>query len=248
MSIRTNITPFLFDNSGTTLAYPANLSLRGFNINLSGTTNNSVLVYEDTTNQYEPIEGTEINDEIRKSFVYPLNNLLERLNTTLFTQVNNTTITDTAAETSLLGFGIGSKTLPTEFLTFGKTIKIEMWGKVSTNNTNRNVNIRYKLGSTEIGQTGTVTLPNVTNETFKIEIITTSRFIGVSGVTTTQGFITIHQGTPSSPIELDIHDVNLSGTVISNASILPIDVTWQWVTANINNTVTSTNTVIKRYN
>lgn len=249
MPTNTRITPYLTDFSGTTLEYPKDLSLRGFKINLSGTTNNSVPIYDDVNLQYEPVKGTEINDDVQKSFVYPLNNLTERLNTTLYSLANDVAISGTT-ESSLLGYGVGSKILPPDYFTYSKAIKIEAWGKISSDLVTPGLlNLRYKINNITVAETGNITLVGFTNQTFKLELITTGRFLETvaSGTTQTQGLFNFTSAA-NTAMSYAINSPFLSGATIDNTTYTPLDLTAEFSVSDVDNNLQVTNLLITRYN
>ena len=249
MPTNTRLTPYLTDFSGTTLVYPKDISLRGFKINPSGTTTNSVLIYDDVNIQYQPVKGTEINDIVQKSFVYPLNNLTERLNTTLYSLANDVVISG-ATESSLLGYGVGSKILPPEFFTYSKTLKIEAWGKISADIvTPTLLNLRYKINNITVAQTGNISLSGLTNQTFKLEFMTTGRFLNsvASGSTQVQGYFNFN--TPANIcMAYPINTPFLSGATINNQTYTPLDLTAEFSVSDVDNNIIVTNLLITRFN
>lgn len=64
----------------------------------------------------------------------------------IFSQTANRTITNTAAETSLLGAGVGSNLIKANSLTVGKRIRIHGEGIYSTPLVGSSLTIRVKLG------------------------------------------------------------------------------------------------------
>lgn len=158
----------------------------------------------------------------------------------LFSQTANKNISNTIVETSLVGTGIGSKTIQANYLTVGKRIRIRVYGFFSR--MNGNITIRFKIGTIVISATATASSGTGTNAGFKIELDCVVRAIGVAGQVIAQGnYTNLNTGTN---LEMTNTTTDIIDTTIANI----IDVTLQFSTANVNNTFTSTNSEIEFYN
>ena len=164
-------------------------------------------------------------------------------NNSLFTQTADKTVANTSTETTLLGTGEGSKTLPADFLTVGKTIYIRVsgyWSDISSPGTGE---ARVKIGGTTILDTTAQTpAGSVSNKTFEIDGFITCRTTGASGTIHHQGYLLLDVGGQS----LEFWGMPAtSTTTVDTTSSLAIDVTWQWSTADAGNTMTATNATIQ---
>lgn len=155
----------------------------------------------------------------------------------LFTQTNSTAVANTITETSFLGGGVGTATLPANFFVAGKTIKIKAYGFHSSTGS-PTLTIKVKLGSTVILTTGAHTMHNDTNEMFEVEAMITCRTTGGSGTVFGQGSFSDY-GTGGR-----ISMVNTAATTVATNSSQTITITAQWSVANAGNTITGTSCTI----
>lgn len=157
----------------------------------------------------------------------------------LFIQTSTTTVSNTAIESSLLGTGVGSLTIPANFLVAGRTLRIRGFGYHSSTG-NPTITLRFKLGSTTIG-TVTGTGGNGSNDGFEFDGVLTCRTTGVSGTVQAQGkYQELH---PSGLIE---GGGNASTTTIDTTASHSIAITFQWGTAAVGNTISLTNLIVER--
>lgn len=146
------------------------------------------------------------------------------------------TVANTTTETSLFGTLVGTKTLPANFLKVGKTIRIHIAGICASTVTPTLV-FRAKLGTTTYGVTlGTLTLTNLTTNSFVLDSSLVCLTTGATGTVQAAGISTIANGTTSA--YLNGFGDSASHTVDTTASQV-IDVTAQWSTAAVANTISS---------
>lgn len=165
---------------------------------------------------------------------------------TVATQIGDKTVTNTLTETSILDGVIGVPTLPANFLTVGKTIRIKVVGIYSGLNT-ETPTVKIKLGNYVL-VTSTQALPKTfTNVQFDTEFVFTCRSIGTNGTVIGQGNVTIFDGvaiTTSTTRAL----LMMSPVTIDTTIPLLIDVTYKWSTANTGNSIRTTNVTIESFN
>lgn len=190
---------------------------------------------------------------LRGAFVHRADNLPR----TLFVAAANKTVANTTTETSIVGTGIGSLTLPatavealpvttTPFWYFGKTIRMTMMGVWSQTGASPTRTATLYYGSTALC---TIALPvfatAVTGRGWSLAIIMTCRATGASGAVNCRGWITLtgDAGADSRQYELGAGTVTID-TTSSNA----LDLKWTWGTADASNTITATIGVIEALN
>jgi hypothetical protein len=104
------------------------------------------------------------------------------MNYGLFAQTaNSTTITATTTEGTLIDGGVGSLVVPANGFEVGDSFRVEMGGIISAHN-NDTIRIRLKSGSVSLGDSGTLTLPGMTNQVWALSVTFTIRAIGAAGV------------------------------------------------------------------
>ena len=157
----------------------------------------------------------------------------------IFAQTQTVTVANTAAETTLVGTGQGSVTLPANFFYAGKSIKLTMLGYHSST-ANPNITINLKLGGTTISTTGAHSSGNGSNDVFKIENWITCRTAGATGTIFAQGeYDEIHtSGLVAGMPNTGTDTIDTTGT-------LAVNITVTWGTADPGNTISATNFIIE---
>jgi hypothetical protein len=162
---------------------------------------------------------------------------------TIFTQTADATVASTVTETTILGTGSGTLTIPASYLYSGNTIVIKVWGYMTTNGT-PTLDIKFKLGSTTIASTGATTLVSVaTNGYFEAEAVLTPRASpGAAAAIMGQGKFTYFSSatTPNMISAMNTATVNAA----TNGS-LAVNVTATWGTSDAANKIVSTNAVVE---
>lgn len=160
----------------------------------------------------------------------------------LFTQTSSATVANTVTETTIIGSGVGSVTLPANFFVAGKTIRLRGYGFHSTTGS-PTVRLRIKLGSTTILDTTAINSHVATDAQVDWEGIITCRTTGATGTVIGQGFYQEFQNP-----DVSIGMVNTTTTTIDTTSSLAVNATIEWGTADVGNTITVTNLILEVLN
>jgi hypothetical protein len=201
-----------------------------------------------------PVDGDIWYDSTQKRLMTYLNGVTRSFVGTLFTSTANGTCGGTGTETSIIGTGIGTTTLPANYLVAGKSIRITMYGAYSTKASgNGTLVIKVKLGATAI-----LTLPattptaNLTKQPFVIDAILTCRTAGATGTVIGQGDLFLSNAAAETGVSYMLPN---SGTDtltpvanIDTTGALAVDVTATWGTSDATNTISSTNVSIETLN
>jgi hypothetical protein len=100
----------------------------------------------------------------------------------LFAQTaNSPTLTASTAEATLIDGGAGSLSVPANGFAVGDSYRVDMGGVISAHN-NDTIRIRLKAGAVNLGDSGTLTLPGMTNQIWSLSVTFTIRAIGSAGV------------------------------------------------------------------
>lgn len=154
----------------------------------------------------------------------------------IFTQFADATVANTTVETSILGTGIGSKTVNAYALdTGGRTLRIQMRGMISVNVGSPTLTVRFKIQGVTIS-TGVIAVNAASNNAFSIDELVTTRNTGSSGTVASNGEFS-YQDTLN-----DLHSVGLLQPGTSTTDLTTsktIDVTVQWSAASALSTITS---------
>lgn len=104
------------------------------------------------------------------------------VNNKLFSQTSNgTLITNTIAQTSLLGTGVGSLTIPANNFVVGDSFHLNIKGDLSSLN-NADLTIDIKSNGVTLATSGVIVLPLIINDFFELEIDFVIRSIGAATV------------------------------------------------------------------
>lgn len=162
------------------------------------------------------------------------------MNYGLFVQTaNSTTITATTTEGTLIDGGLGSLTVPANTFVAGDTYKVELAGLISAHN-NDTIRIRLKAASILLADSGTLTLPGMTNQVFSISAVFTVRTIGAAGVAslvTMAQFHTLKKQAGGSQEGFAWNTINNTtfDTTISNT----LNITAQFSSSHVQNSIYS---------
>jgi hypothetical protein len=156
----------------------------------------------------------------------------------LFAQTAMVTVANTTTETTLVGAGVGSVVLPAALSVAGQTLNVEAWGYHSATLT-PTIRIRVYKGATLLLDTGAVLTFVSTNALIQIRATITWRSpTSVSA----QGFYQESGGGVNNfPM------VTTAPITVSSAAEA-LNVTAQWGTASVSDTITLTNLTVRTFN
>lgn len=158
----------------------------------------------------------------------------------LFTSTASATVANTAVETSLIGSGVGSLTLPANFFSAGTSLRVSVAGVFGTKATPGTIRIRLKLGSTVILDTGAVTpADSITNEEWQLQTLITCRTAGATGTVIANA--TVPHGDGSTAALFGWRMVNTSTITVDTTATQTVAMTALWSTADTANTISTTN-------
>lgn len=159
----------------------------------------------------------------------------------LFVQTEDATIANTTTTSNLATNGVGSPTLPADFLTAGRSIVISAEGYI-TNTGTPTLTASIAIGGTSVLTTGSLTMGTITGTTkFVFNCTIACRTAGVSGTVQAQGQFSYFTNSTTqvlSPI------VNTTTSTINTTTTLATEVRIKWGTASVSNSITATNVSI----
>lgn len=167
---------------------------------------------------------------------------LLRLNDTAFSQSATVTVASTAAETTLVGAGLGSVTLGTASQNAaGKALRVKLWGWLSNVGT-PTLNLKVKFGAVVLAATGDVTLSaDQTDVQVEVEVDIVTRTTGASGTVIAAGRARV--GTTVYP---------MLNTAVSSAldltSALVANATADWSASDAGNSIKAAILIIEKLN
>lgn len=164
-----------------------------------------------------------------------------------FTSTATASVSNTTTETSIVGSGVGSATIPASRMRAGSTYRIRVLGYYSTASSPGTLRLRVKLGSTTVLDTTAKTAHgSASSAQFEVEGTITCRTTGASG--TVMG-----QGRALFPQTNNFTDgcwtmTNTATTTINTTSSQTIDVTAEWGTADAGNSISGAVVTIEEIN
>lgn len=154
-------------------------------------------------------------------------------------------IAATVVESSLIGTGVGSLSVPANFFKVGDSFTAKICGYLSCAQ-NQTIHIRVKSNGIVIGDGGVFSMKITTNKFFDLTLDFTITKIGVAGVAElfTNGQYSYNHNAAGEIAGNNFASVNntLFDTTILNA----LNITAQWGSANINNSIQSQNFVLNK--
>jgi len=172
------------------------------------------------------ISGTAGTSGTSPSFPYPLVY-------GLFSQTSNSsTVTNTTTETSIVGSGVGTLSVPAGAFSVGDSFLGRMVGHISSKN-NDTIRIKVKSGSAILGDSGLIIMPQTTSKHYTIDLNFTIRAIGAAGVASIiTGIVFTYSKDASNAFEgYDSSIIN--NTTFDTTSSNTLDVTVQWGAADV---------------
>jgi len=154
----------------------------------------------------------------------------------LFVQTATATAITSTTETTLIGTGVGSKTIPVNWFTANGTVMdVRTSGKYSTGAVPGTLQLKLKFGSTVVAQTVAFTpLVSVTDGVYSAWIRLVARTVGASGtILVTDGLFTT--GSTLTPGEIIFANPTLGTAVtIDTTATQAVDLTATWGTGATN--------------
>jgi hypothetical protein len=193
------------------------------------------------------VAGDVWHDSTRKTVSLYVSGVQQQVSTSLFTGTATATVENTTTETTLRGSGVGTVTLPANFLVAGKVIRLTARGLLSTHATPGTLNIKVKLGSVIVLATGAQTPTGTLSDTFwEVECIITCRTTGASGSVMSQSEFYHDTALVGQPTSWAM--VNTSAVTVDTTASAAIDLTATWNTADAANIIKCTDFVVEVLN
>lgn len=164
----------------------------------------------------------------------------------LFAQTaQSAAIAATTAETSLLGAGVGSLSVPANGFTVGDSFHAKLFGEISSANS-ETIQIKVKSGSVILADFGAYSLPSIANKVWELDITFTIRSIGAAGVASiaTNGTFSFTHGGGNTFETKKINTVN--STTFDTTASNTLDITLQWGSTNATNTIHSDQSILTK--
>jgi hypothetical protein len=155
----------------------------------------------------------------------------------LFASTADQTVANTTTETTLIGSGVGTKTLSANYLVAGKTITAIVRGRMGSKAVSPgSLTIKVKLGSTVIWSGAVTPAASLANDYMEVKADITCRTTGASGTVFGQATLFFNDGVTTAVNAPD--GANTTTSTIDTTTTQAVDVTATWATADANNTIT----------
>jgi hypothetical protein len=149
---------------------------------------------------------------------------------------DSTPIIGTNLESTLIGSGLGTLSIPANLFKVGDSFVAKLYGHITCVGT-ATIQIRIKSGSILLADTGIIALDVTTNKNWTIEVNFTIRSLGVVGSIVSAGLFSYIKNAG-----LNFEGANfvfLNNTNFDTTIINTLDITAQWNTNNIGNNIYS---------
>ena len=157
----------------------------------------------------------------------------------LFSQTaNSPTITATTSELTLIDGGVGTLTVPANGFAVGDSFRVEMGGLMSAQN-NNTIRIKLKTGSVILGDSGTLTMPAITNQVWMLSVNFTVRSIGAAGVASIVTLAQFHILKAASGTQQGFAWNTVNSTTFDTTISNTLDITAQFSSNSANNSIYS---------
>ena len=159
----------------------------------------------------------------------------------LFSQTaDSATVTNTTTETSIVGTGVGSLTVPANAFVVGDSYHAKIGGIISAQN-NDQITINIKSDSTVLATTGLIDLEATTSMAWELELDFTIRAIGTGGEIVTNGNFAYNRDTGTLE-GFVFQDTVTFNTTVDNT----LDITVTWAQAKTQDQINSHNFVLHK--
>ena len=185
--------------------------------------------------------GDVWHDSTQKGIAIYMSGIQQLLTGVIFTQTaTSTDVTNTTTPTTILSTGVGTKTLPANFFVAGKTVRLTIKGRISSDNASMTGTLDIKFGSTVVASTGSVDLLAFSDDYFEIVVDITCRTTGGSGTVAAIGRV-LGARPPSTlgPPTQIISMTNSSTVTLDTTASQAIDAVITWGSADTDNHITT---------
>jgi len=140
---------------------------------------------------------------------------------------NSVPVTATIIESSLIGAGLGTLSVPANGFFPGASFRGDFGGLMSAKN-NDTIRIRIKSGSVVLADSGPQTLPSITNNVWQCSINFTIRAVGGAGVASIVTLGVFHDTKTSNGTQEGFAWNTVNNTTFDTTGINTLDVTAEW--------------------
>jgi len=164
----------------------------------------------------------------------------------LFSQTaDSIPITATTVEGTLIDGGVGTLTVPAYGFKLGDAFRADFGGLISAQNGNT-ITIRIKSGSTILCQSPAFTMPGIIDQVWLLSINFNIRAIGAAGVAEIVTLGNFHVLKTASGTQEGFGFNTINNTTFDTTISNTLDVTVQWSSSNVGNSIYSDTFVLHK--
>lgn len=157
----------------------------------------------------------------------------------LFSQTaNSTPVAATTSEGSIIGTGVGTLNVPANGFSVGDSFNVAIMGHLSAKN-NDTLTIRIKSDSVVLGTLGPITMSQSTNKHFDLQLYFTIRTIGAAGVASIMSGGQFNNSKDASFTFEGADYTNVNNTTFDTTISNTLDITAQWSSSDVQNSIYS---------
>lgn len=171
--------------------------------------------------------GVDVTNSGSKTVVTILDGL-PATNYGLYSQIaNSIPVTASIVESSLIGVGLGTLSVPPNGFFQGASFRADFGGQMSSKN-NDQIRIRVKSGAVVLADSGLQTLPLITNNVWQLSINFTIRQVGVAGVASIVSLGVFHDVKSSNGVQNGFAFNTINSSTFDTTILNTLDVTAEW--------------------
>lgn len=211
----------------------------------ASSTSAASLKFDPGTAPTSPNAGDVWDDSTQKSIIGFLAGIKQALVGCIYSSHADVTVSGTASETTLLGgSAIGTLTLPANFWTVGKTIRIRGGGLHTMPGGSPTMQIRLYLAAVKVGDSTALVDKNDTNTAQEFDYTITCITTGGTGTVKCTGYMLHHEGT----VDVNMFPFENTGTsTVDTTASMAVNLTVQFSTAT-GTSITASNMTIEVLN
>lgn len=189
-----------------------------------------------------PVNGGMWYDSTQKSHTQFAAGIAQYGTSIIFTETADQTVQNTAVETTMIGTGVGTTTLPANFWTVGKSIRLRVRGLIQFSGAGSGATFKCKFGSIVLATSaalvfaGTSASPGTISD---LDVIVTCRSTGATGTLMAQGFYT------NQILGLAAGVISAAAVTVDTTASSVIDMTITWTTASATRIHKTTNVLVE---
>jgi hypothetical protein len=151
---------------------------------------------------------------------------------------NSTTVSGTTSESTLIGGGVGTLSVPASGFTIGDSFRIDFGGVLNVAN-NQTIRLKLKTGSVILADSGLQPITNITSDIWSLSVNFTIRQLGTAGVASIVTLGAFHYSKTNNGTVEGFSFNTVNNTTFDTTVNNTLDVTVQWGSTAAGNSIYS---------